>query len=598
MTTVIDDVALQEELARAPLSRKVLRRMLKFLAPYKWAIALVLVLESVFVLCALAGPRLVRIGIDDYIVKGDIAGLAVIAGLYVLISLIRWLSARYQVRLGSSRGQRVLNDLRNAVFTHVQELSMKYFDKTKAGRIIARADRDIESLEEVVSWGLVEFTSCIMLLTGAAIFMCLSSVKLFLAIVVTMPALTVASILFHKYGLIAYRRTRESISRITANLAENINGVRVVQAFVREARNAMTFRKLNDQYIRNMMGASRVWNSYFPFIDMMFATATGIILLYGASLIVQGELTIGVLPEFMLLLGLFFWPLEGLTWLYNSALSATAASERIFQLLDTEPEVKDRVGARPIPKIKGKVEFESVYFSYDVDGKHDWVLKDISFVAAAGQTIALVGLTGGGKSSTVALIPRFYEAQKGRVSIDGFDVKDVTLESLHEQMGIVLQESFLFTGTVMENLRFANPDVSEEQVVQAAKALGAHESITKLSDGYQTEVHERGAGLSQGERQLICFTRAFIADPRILILDEATSSVDTIIEQTLQEAMGRLMRSRTSFVVAHRLSTVRHADLVLVIGDGLIKERGTHQELLALGGEYAKLYHEYMRDLG
>ncbi len=598
MTTAIDDVALQEELARAPFSKKVLRRMLGFLAPYKRAIIAVLVMEVLWVSCGLVGPKLVRIGIDDHIVKGDVAGLALIAGLYALTSLFRWLNALYQIKLASSRGQRALNDMRNAVFTHVQELSMKYFDKTKAGRIIARADRDIESLDEIVTWGLLEFTSCILSLVGVTIFMCLSSAKLFLAIVVTMPPLVVASILFHKYGLIAYRRTRESISRITANLAENINGVRVVQAFVREARNAMTFRKLNDQYIRNMMGASRVWNSYFPFIDMMFATATGIILLYGASLIVQGELTIGVLPEFMLLLGLFFWPLEGLTWLYNSALSATAAAERIFQLLDTEPEVKDRDNARPIPKIKGKVEFKDVYFTYDVDGKREWILKDISFRAEAGQTIALVGPTGGGKSSTVALIPRFYEAQKGRVSIDGFDVKDVTLNSLHEQMGIVLQESFLFTGTVMENLRFANPDVSEEQVVQAAKALGAHESIMKLSDGYQTEVHERGAGLSQGERQLICFTRAFIADPRILILDEATSSVDTIIEQTLQEAMGRLMRGRTSFVVAHRLSTVRHADLVLVIGDGLIKERGTHKELLALGGEYAKLYHEYMRDLG
>jgi len=598
MTTAIDDIALQEELARAPLSKKVLRRMLTFLAPYKWAIALVLVMELLWVSCALIGPKLVRIGIDDHIVKGDIACLGVIAALYALTSLARWLLALRQIKIGSSRGQRVLNDLRNAVFTHVQELSMKYFDKTKAGRIIARADRDIESLEEIVTWGLVEFSSCILRLTGVTVLMCLSSPRLFLAIVVTMPPLAVASILFHKYGLIEYRRTRESISRITANLAENINGVRVVQAFVREARNALTFRKLNDRYIRNMMGASRVWNSYFPFIDMMFATATGIILLYGARLIVRGELTIGVLPEFMLLLGMFFWPLEGLTWLYNSALSATAAAERIFQLLDTEPEIKDLKGAEPIPEIKGDVEFENVYFSYDVDGKQEWVLKDISFRAEAGQTIALVGPTGGGKSSTVALIPRFYEVQRGCVTIDGYDIKDVTLKSLHEQMGIVLQDSFLFTGTVMKNLKFANPNVSEQQVVEAAKALGAHDCIMKLSDGYQTQVHERGAGLSQGERQLICFTRAFIANPRILILDEATSSVDTMIEQRLQEAMGRLMRDRTSFVVAHRLSTVRYADLVLVVGDGTIREQGTHQELLALGGEYAKLYHEYMRDMG
>jgi len=598
MTTAVDDVVLQEELARAPLSKKVLRRMLTFLAPYKWAIILVLLMELAYVLCALAGPKLVRMGIDDHIATGDVAGLAIIAGLYALTSLARWLLASYQIKLGSSRGQRILNDLRNAVFTHVQELSMKYFDRTKAGRIIARADRDIEALEEIVSWGLVELASCIFSLVGVTFLMCRSSAKLFIAIGATVPPLMLASIMFHKYGLIAYRKTRESISRITANLAENINGVRVVQAFVREATNAQTFRRLNDQYVQNMMSASRVWNSYFPFMDMMFASATGIILLYGASLIAQGELTIGVLAEFMLLLGMFFWPLEGLTWLYNDALSATAAAERIFQLLDTNPEVRDRMDAKPIPQINGHVEFSHVFFSYDVDGERNWVLKDISFVAEPGQTIALVGPTGGGKSSLVSLIPRFYEAQRGHVLIDGTDVKDVTLKSLHDQMGIVLQESFLFTGTIMENLRFARPGVSEKKVIEAAKALGAHECIMKLSDGYDTQVHERGAGLSQGERQLICFTRAFIADPRILILDEATSSVDTMIEQKLQQAMNRLMRGRTSFVVAHRLSTVRYADLVLVIVDGMIKERGTHRELLALGGEYAKLYHEYVRGLG
>ncbi|MBN1593845.1 MAG: ATP-binding cassette domain-containing protein, partial [Candidatus Coatesbacteria bacterium] len=295
---------------------------------------------------------------------------------------------------------------------------------------------------------------------------------------------------------------------------------------------------------------------------------------------------------------MFFWPIEALTWLYNSALSAMAASERIFQLLDAEPEVKDREDAIEMPEIRGDVEFRDVFFSYDVDGKREWVLKDISLKAKAGQMIALVGPTGGGKSSTVSLIPRFYEAQKGKVLIDGYDVRDVTLESLHRQMGIVLQESFLFTGTVMENLKFANPDISEAEIIEGAKALGAHESIIKLANGYQTEVKERGEGLSQGERQLICFTRAFVADPRILILDEATSSVDTMIEIRLQNAMNRLMQNRTSFVVAHRLSTVRHADLVLVISDGLIKERGTHGELLAMGGEYARLYHEYMRDLG
>lgn len=598
MTITSDDQALQEELAQAPLSKAVFKRLGRFLLPYKWAISIVLLLELFWVGLGILGPHLVKVGIDDYIVAGDIRGVGWIAVIYGLSALVSWLIALTQIRLASNRGQKVLNDLRNEVFAHVQYLSMKYFDRTKQGRIIARADRDIESLEEIVTWGPVELVHCIFALTGVSIYMCYNNAKLFGAVALALPPLLVASLIFKKKSLAAYRVMRETLSRITANLAENINGVRVVQAFVREARNWLTFRKLNDRYIGNVLRASKVWNIYFPFIDMTFAVATAIILLYGGSLVASGDLTIGVLPAFMLLLGLFFWPIEGLSYLYHEALSATAACERIFQLLDTEPEIKNAQDAEHIGRIRGRVDFEDVYFSYDVDGTREWVLKDISFEAQPGETIALVGPTGGGKSSIVSLIPRFYESQKGHVRIDGRDVKEVTQESLHEQMGIVLQESFLFTGTVMDNLRYGRPAASDEEVVAAAKALGTHEAIMRLSDGYQTEVKERGAGLSQGERQLICVTRAFIANPRIMILDEATSSVDTIIELTLQDAMSRLMRNRTSFVVAHRLSTVRHADMVLVIGDGRIKERGTHHELLAMGGEYAKLYHEYMRDLG
>ena len=411
-----------------------------------------------------------------------------------------------------------------------------------------------------------------------------------------LPPLAVASWIFQKKGLAAYRKVRESLSRVTANLAENICGVRVVQAFVREARNLSVFARLNRKHVKNVVRASFVWNSYTPFINITFVAATSIILIYGSSLIARGQLQIGELSAFILLLGMFFWPIEDLTQLYHATLSATAASERIFQLLQTEPEVKDRPGASPIGPIEGTVEFENVYFKYD-EGDSKWVLKGVSFKALPGQTIALVGPTGGGKTSIVSLIPRFYEPQRGCVRIDGIDIKDVTLRSLHNQMGIVLQESFLFSGTVMENLKFARPDVSDEEVIEAARALGAHEVIMRLSEGYKTLVRERGTGLSQGQRQLICLTRAFIANPKILILDEATSSVDTIIEQTLQRALKRLTQRRTSFVVAHRLSTIRDADLVLVIEDGTVQEAGSHHQLMGRNGRYARMYGEYVRRL-
>jgi ABC-type multidrug transport system fused ATPase/permease subunit len=488
-----------------------------------------------------------------------------------------------------------MNDLRLAVFEHIQRLSLNYFDRTHQGRILSRADTDVDSLDRVMTWGASQLLGSLFTLVGVIVVMVQYDWRLCLAVSAVLPPLAVATRWFHARALEAYRRLRAQTSRVTAAMAENIAGVRVVQAFSREEENLNRFQELHEVHNAYALAAARVLHTYMPFIGLMSGLGTAIILGYGGTLVMRNDITVGQLAAFVLYLGMFFGPIQTMGDLYNALLSTAASAERIFQLLDTEPQVRNRPGAEPLPPVRGHIVFDHVWLRYDTTPADTWILQDICFEAKPGETIALVGQTGSGKTSIISLIARFYEPQRGRIMMDGLDLQSATVESLHEQIGLVTQENFLFSGTVMENLKFGRPNATDDEVIEAAGTLGTHDIIQRFADGYQTKVGERGGNFSAGERQLLTFTRAMVAQPRILILDEATSAVDAQTEQLIQHALEKLFARRTCFVVAHRLSTVRHAHQILVLDHGQIAERGTHAELLARGGRYAKLHEEFVR---
>jgi ATP-binding cassette, subfamily B, multidrug efflux pump len=566
----------EEEIGEKPFDLRLTVRLLKYLRPYGWWVVLSFVLILFTSFTQQMGPYLSKVAIDDHILKGDWPGLHRVVLIFAGIIVLQFFLHYLQDYVTQMVGQWAMFDIRGKIFAHLQTLSLSFFDRTPIGRLMTRNTNDVDALNEFLTDGVVVVFSNIFTLIAIAAFMLWMDPGLGAVVIVLVPVMFLVTFWFQNRMLRAFRKARSRLARINAFLQENISGMAVVQLFNREKRNTQSFKEINDRYLDANLESTFYFSLYFPIMEMLGAAAVGTVIWYGGGEVLRGEIEWGVLVAMLQYIPRFFRPILEISERYAILQSAMASSERIFELLDTPPEPMG--GDHKKSHVSGGIEFDRVWFAYNSE---DWVLRDVSFKVEAGQSIALVGATGSGKTTIISLLCRFYDLQKGHIRIDGVDIRDWDVEALRDRIGIVQQDVFLFSGDIESNIRLSNQEITRGQILQAAQDVNASPFIERLPNQYQEYVTERGSTLSSGQRQLLAFARALAFNPDVLILDEATANIDTETEMWIQQAVTRLMRERTSIVIAHRISTIRSADRIIVLHKGQVREQGSHDELIA-----------------
>ncbi|EKY22142.1 MAG: ABC transporter ATP-binding protein [Clostridium celatum] len=567
--------------------REITAKLLTYLKPYKFKAFIVVLLMIFVMVCGIVNPLLLEVAIDDYVANNDTKGLILIGVALIGLNLVAWILSRIRWSMITSITNNILVNIRHELYSHIQYLSFDFFDSRPVGKILARVVGDVNALKNLFSQSIQSLIPQLLNLLCVTVIMLVMNVKLALACIALVPLLFISIFCIETFSRKRWEIYRNKRSNLNGFTHEDFSGIKVVQGFAKEKGTEKDFKAMVSELSTAFIKAVQLNDLFWPLVDFAWGIGTIVVFAVGYTLVSKGEIKLGTLIAFSMYTGMFWRPIMNLSSFYNTLVTNFSAADRIFDILDIKPIIKNEKNAKEIGRISGNVEFKNVDFSYD---ENSHVLKNINFKVNKGERIALVGATGAGKTTIVSLLSRFYDPTSGEVLIDGKDIRNVEIESLRSQMGIMLQDTFLFSTTIMENIRYGRLDATDEDVINAAKAVNAHEFIMKLENGYNTEVNERGSRLSLGQRQLVSFARALLANPRILILDEATSNIDTETEKLVQKGIERLLYGRTSFVVAHRLSTIRDCDKIMVINDGKIEEIGNHMELLNNRGSYYELY--------